>query len=429
MYRTLSAPLMIQWEVTPDCNHNCVHCFNHWRTKEGVEVKYSGYEHTNGEAITQEIISNGVFAVNITGGEPLLVIEQIAPFLEKLSNNNVQVTMNSNLTLLTRKRAQLLKKCGVESILVSIPSGNANTCDIITGEKDSLGRIVRGISFAKEAGIRIFTNMVVSRVNKEQIKETARLIASLNLKHFAVTKASDPSENKDFTSEMLGVEEFHQMQKTLEDMGEEFGLRTNSLEANPACAYGGKMPKQGYKFCSAGKTTCTIGFDGVVKPCNRVNMPYGHISDGLRNCWLMMEDWRTDVWVPKVCMRCHLKSVCVGGCKANALKTFGDITREDPLYTTTSVPQVLKTVKDPPTSNAKVFKINRSLIQRREEFGSILFLSLSRWVAVNHALTSLIKGKEVVARSDIARALSVDNDNACATINVLVQRGVLSELK
>lgn len=426
MYRTLSAPLMVQWEVTPSCNHNCVHCYNHWRTKEEVASRITCNDVTN-RKIVAEMISHKVFALNITGGEPLLVIKQISPLLETLSGNNVQVAMNSNLTLLTRETAQLLKECGVKSILVSVPSGDKNTCDLITGRSNSLKQIARGISLAQKVGIRLFANMVVSRMNKGQIEKTAEFVRSLGIKHFAASRASDPSEGKEFTSEILGREEFQRMQEDLENAGDRFGLKINSIETNPACAYGESIPRQGYKFCSAGKTTCTIGFDGMIRPCNRVNLPYGNISDGLLNCWLKMEDWRTDKWIPKECSSCRLKSVCGGGCKADAIRAFGDITMPDPLRTDTPIPQTPavriteRSIYDSP------LYINPSLLRRSEKFGSILFLSLSQWVAVNHELSALLQKKELLSVNDITRALSITENDACATIAVLVKKGVLSK--
>lgn len=427
-YKTLSAPIMVQWEVTPNCNHNCVHCYNHWRTKEPVIIRGS-HEITLYESVIKEIISNRVFAVNITGGEPLMVIKQIAPFVKKLSDNGVHLTMNSNLTLLTEAKAQLIKDCGIKSILVSVPSGNAKTCDQITEKADSLQQIIRGISIAKEAGIRIFTNMVVSRVNKDQIEETARLITSLGLDYFAVTRASDPSENKDFSSEILNGEEFCRMQRDLENAGMKFGLTTNSLEVNPPCAYGGKKPKQGYKFCNAGKTTCTIGFDGVVKPCNRVDMPYGHISDGLQSSWLKMADWRTDKWLPKACGGCSTKAVCGGGCKADAIKAHGDITMPDPLRTDAPIPQDHKVESKVLINYTQGFKVNPSLQWRPEEFGSILFLSLNNWVPIDHNLSALLQKSQTVTENDIAHALSTDNNSVHATIDVLVKKAMLLEQK
>lgn len=427
-YKTLSAPIMVQWEVTPNCNHNCVHCYNHWRTKEPVIIRGSN-EATLHESVVREIISNKVFSVNITGGEPLMVIGKISPFIKKLSENGVQVAMNSNVTLLTETKAQLLKDCGIKSILVSVPSGNAKTCDQITEKKGSLKQIIRGISIAKEAGIHIFTNMVVSRTNKDQIEETAKLISSLELDHLAVTRASDPSENKDFTSEVLNGEEFRRMQRDLEDVSVKFGLRTNSLEVNPPCAYGEKKPKQGYKFCNAGKTTCTIGFDGIVKPCNRVNMQYGHISDGLQSSWLKMADWRTDKWLPKACGGCSMKAVCGGGCKADAIKAHGDITMPDPLRTDAPIPQDQKVEPKVLINYAQEFKVNQSLRWRPEDFGSILFLSLNNWMPINHELSTLLKESRIVTENDIANALSIDNNSTHATIDALVKKAILLEQK
>ena len=27
----LKYPPVLHWEVTPECNHNCIHCYNYWR--------------------------------------------------------------------------------------------------------------------------------------------------------------------------------------------------------------------------------------------------------------------------------------------------------------------------------------------------------------------------------------------------------------
>lgn len=31
-FRTLEHPNSIFWEITDKCNHNCIHCFNYWRS-------------------------------------------------------------------------------------------------------------------------------------------------------------------------------------------------------------------------------------------------------------------------------------------------------------------------------------------------------------------------------------------------------------
>ena len=36
----LKYPPVVHWEVTPECNHNCIHCYNYWRSdKENLICK------------------------------------------------------------------------------------------------------------------------------------------------------------------------------------------------------------------------------------------------------------------------------------------------------------------------------------------------------------------------------------------------------
>jgi radical SAM protein with 4Fe4S-binding SPASM domain len=420
---------MVQWEVTPNCNHNCLHCYNHWREKIPVSISTKNSAGVIKDVVN-EIIASKVFAVNVTGGEPLMVIDQIAHSIEMFSKENILVTMNSNLTLLSRRKAQLLKKCGVKSILVSIPSGDSETCDIITCKKDSLSRIIKGISIAMEFGIRVFTNMVVSKINKEQLERTAEIVAHLGLTHFAATRASDPSENKGFSHEILGWEEFCEMQKTLECIEKKFGLKINSLEANPPCAYNGLKPKQGYKFCNAGKTVCTIGFEGTIKPCNRMNLSYGNIHEGLQNAWCKMEDWRSDKWIPKACAKCSVRSICGGGCKADAVRAFNDITMPDPLCTGIPIPKnQIETTPLTVIDTFQVYDVNKSLVFRAEEFGSICFLSIGNWTPVSNELSMLLQTNKTVTQDDVANALSVDVDDAGATIKFLLKKSIVMPQK
>jgi MoaA/NifB/PqqE/SkfB family radical SAM enzyme len=76
MFRTLSAPIAVQWEVTSLCDKSCIHCYNYWRdSSQAVRHEEPVLAHTY-ELVAQEILSNHVLSVTITGGEPLLVFER-----------------------------------------------------------------------------------------------------------------------------------------------------------------------------------------------------------------------------------------------------------------------------------------------------------------------------------------------------------------
>lgn len=424
MYTTLSAPILVQWEVTPVCNHNCIHCYNYWRTVQPTRKLVGGYKLLY-KQIVSELVNSRVYAVVITGGEPLTVIDNISQYIKILSDNGIWVTMNSNLTLLTPKKARILKECGIRSILVSLPSADSETNDKITNVEGSLKRIVKGIKLAKEFGFPIYTNMVVSKPNKSQIRETAQLVASLGLKNFAATRASDPSSNKGFSDQLLTRKEFLQMQLDLEHAGKEFNLTVNSLEANPVCAYNDIVPIQGYKFCTAGKTTCTIGFEGNIRPCNRATLEYGNIINGLSESWLNMTDWRTDSWIPSECSNCKVKLRCMGGCKADAINYFGDPKKPDPLCDISFTPNDAST-KRLELTNKNHFKVNPKLKVRSEYFGGILFISTSMWTAVDMRLFELFsQRKEVILLEDIANVLNIEIGKAVSTATYLLNKQVL----
>lgn len=116
---TLSAPITLQWETTPWCNEQCIHCYNYWRKSPNLKPNVTKETTEIWNKITSEIIQNKVFHTTITGGEPLSVFRQIYPYLEKLTDNNVNVAMNSNLTMLTTEKAHLLKEIGIKSVLTS----------------------------------------------------------------------------------------------------------------------------------------------------------------------------------------------------------------------------------------------------------------------------------------------------------------------
>lgn len=424
MYTTLSAPLMVQWEVTPVCNHNCIHCYNYWRKVQPTQKLVTGYELLY-KQVVNELVNSEVYAVVITGGEPLTVIDKISEYIKKLSDSGIYVTMNSNLSLLTPKKARILKECGIKSILVSLPSGDPKTNDNITGVEGSLKRIVRGISLAKEYGFPIYINMVVSKINKNQILETAKLVASLGLKHFSATKAADPTPNSGFSKQLLNKEEFQQMQSDLEQAGKEFNLMVNSLEANPACSYGGNKPVQGYKFCTAGKSSCTFSFEGNIRPCNRSTMVYGNISNGLPEAWMKMSDWRSDIWIPDDCSDCSIKLRCMGGCKVDAMNAFGNPKKADPLCNTSFKPKFQPNIKLELTGRTE-FKVNPKLRIRAEPFGGILFTSVNAWAPVDSRLVELFsKRKEVILLEDIANALGIESGKAVSTATYLLNKQIL----
>lgn len=233
MFKTLSAPLAVQWEVTERCIKNCIHCYNYWRDGPAAARGWEPIVPATCEEIVTEIIANRVLSVTITGGEPLLVLDEISAQIARLTAADIEVSLNSTLATLGRGTASRLQELGIRSILVSVPSCDPDTDHQITNSRTSWHQTQKGIRIAVESGFQVTANMVVSKRNLHQIYTTAQYVQSLGVRKFAATKVSKPANCSDFSSELLSRNEFKRMVQELLRVQNELGLAADSIEAYP----------------------------------------------------------------------------------------------------------------------------------------------------------------------------------------------------
>lgn len=425
MYRTLSAPITVQWEVTPTCNHKCIHCYNFWRNEPHQKALPEGYRETY-QKVVDELIVSKVFHVVVTGGEPLAVISQIADYLRQLRQAGIAISINTNLTLLTPKKVTLLKEIGIKSILVSLPSANPEICDFIVTKKNSLPKIIKGIRLAVESGFRVAGNMVISQYNYPDIEKTAELAYSLGLKNLTLTRASNPIPGSWFAEKVLSRPQFLEMQNLIDELRKKYSFSFESLEAVSLCSYTQDHVGKAVRSCSAGRSAMAVNFNGEIKACIRLEKSYGHISDGLQKAWLSMEDSRSEEWIPEQCGSCKLKVRCGGGCRADALVATGKINGLDGFCDPENVP-VFKPKAVKKTTAIK-FSVNPKIRFRVEPFGYIILLSTSLWLPVTSEMAGFLMGNSNFSVTDLAEKLSLEEPEAVNVVSLLVQKKFIEEM-
>ena len=100
IFRTLSAPVSLQWELTPFCNERCIHCYNYWRTDTlGEKLITTPDTLAVLDKVSSEIVRNKIFNVTVTGGEPLAILKWAYPYLQRLAEGGVEISFNTNLTI------------------------------------------------------------------------------------------------------------------------------------------------------------------------------------------------------------------------------------------------------------------------------------------------------------------------------------------
>lgn len=374
MYKQLKSPVAVQLELTTACNHKCIHCYNHWRNASIKDVTLS---EGDAKKIVKNLKDSEVPNFLITGGEPMMHTDLMFSTFEYAKSLGLKCSLNSNLTLVTPEVAKFLKRFDI-GVLTSILSYDKDIHDSITTVKGSFDRLVNGIKILRDHGVYVSANMVVMQPNYDQILDTGKFVHSLGVTGFRATKVHPAQGSTCYEQIKLPPEKIAGIFDNLIRVRDEFGVKIDSLTTYPMCLlkdmsrYGQFLSK---RSCSAGKTGCTIGADGQVRPCGHADDIYGNsIEESLLQIWPRLKSWRDGSMLPQECKECKHVIECSGGCRMDC-KYYGNQCSMDPYATSKDfayIPQKRAKV-EPLDPNTKLV-VNSTLCLREEEFGIALIV-------------------------------------------------------
>lgn len=307
------APILVQWELTSQCNKKCIHCYNYWRTfddnKYGIQKKI-----VDRDSIVDRIIESQVFSVIITGGEPLLMQNEMTNYIKRLRENNISVSINSNLSLLTNDTVIALKEMEVESILTSLPTYLQERDAIITNSQIGFKGTIDGILLAQEYGIKVIPNMVISKVNINDIYETVSMVRNLGINRMSFNFMIPPKNNQYAKSIALSTIEINKAIDALFWASEQFQVKISSVENYPFCICDdmNKLRLLGMiKGCGEGKNYCVIDEEGSIRSCIVTDEI---VSMELMDAWKVICGQKYSQ-LPIECKDCKYVKMCAGGCR------------------------------------------------------------------------------------------------------------------
>lgn len=376
LYKTLSAPISAQIEITERCNLACGHCYNPWRWEALSQPSTLNKEQLF--HVLEELDQNTVFRLTLTGGEPLLYKETVIEAARWAYDHDIRCSINSNLTTVSEQDVFYLKEAGVYAILGSLMSFDEKTHDRITGRRGSFQKTIRGIQNILDADIPLMVHMVITQANENQVYETGRFVAGLGVEAFAATKVSPALGAPDFSEIGISRESVRNSLESLVRLQEEFDLQTDILECYPLCLIsdGQRFERFARRNCSAGVSTIVVGANGEVRPCIHSDEVNGNIfQEGLKESWERMERWRDGSLIPDDCQECQYLQACTGGCRVEA-QYFGDLAGKDP-YASSPNDVLISSRRRPMPISEEGFsetrlQFNPHLRMRVENFGGII---------------------------------------------------------
>ena len=409
----LHRPISAQIEITDNCNFRCQHCYlldssNHC-TGQKPNTR-------NLMRIAEILCSQNVFNIILTGGEPLLYPNVLKQLISYLTAHSINVSINTNLSLLTDDLLDFFIEKKVRNLLISCPSASSSLYEAITNYKN-FDHFRSNLEKVLKSGMRYSLNMVVSQYNKHDIINTAKKLKQIGATKFGATPMSlNPLYPR--LDLLLSNDEVKKLTLDLLWIRDNLGLSVDIMEALPKCVFPKELLKQDLPFlkrrCQAGLSIIAVAPNGDVRPCTHNPEVYGNIlNENLDDIWQRMKPWRSMVLIPDKCKECKVFVRCHGGCRTNAFTFHGkwnaeDVWVEEPIKekifpkvtTNLNFDQPIKVVK----------------LKTRYEKNHILICgNTSRQIAIVNdevcKLLNIIRQSERITLREIAHMSNIEVDN------------------
>lgn len=328
--KELAIPIDLNLIITKKCNANCIHCCaSANETEEILDMEKV-------KKIIQVAENNNIFYFVITGGEPLMH-DNLWDILDLL-NNKFGIIINTNGTLITEDVAKRLSEYNIANVHVSLDAPNDDIYELQRGKTTKLNQVLMGIKNLVAMNIDVSTKFIITKLNKECLRDVIDLSISLGVKKISIAWFKPVGRGKT-NAETLEIrdEERGEITHDLYSMKEEYKDRINLSFDDAQCFpfLIKEMKKIKYrKLC--GDYFCRVDYTGDIYPCPFLEIKVGNIfKEDLRKIWMndslkKLRRLSCGENLVGVCKTCKHNSICAGGCRANSLVVYGDLEHKDP---------------------------------------------------------------------------------------------------
>jgi AdoMet-dependent heme synthase len=163
-------PRLVAWEVTRNCNLNCVHC-----RASASRGPYEGELDTaKCLRVLDQIEQVGKPIVILTGGEPLLR-EDVFELARYGTDKGLRMVMATNGTLITEEVTKRMRSSGIQRVSISLDGATAEQHDRFRKVPGAFDGALEGIELLKKDHLEFQVNTTITRHNVDQAEETLQL--------------------------------------------------------------------------------------------------------------------------------------------------------------------------------------------------------------------------------------------------------------
>ncbi|HDL07734.1 MAG TPA: 12,18-didecarboxysiroheme deacetylase [Desulfobacteraceae bacterium] len=166
---------VVVWNITRQCNLKCIHCY-----AQAKDISFDNELSTEeGISLLDDLAQFGVPVILFSGGEPLVRKDlfELAAYAVK---KGMRAVISTNGTLLTEKRARMLKNIGLSYVGISL-DGMEKIHDRFRGVKGAFKKTVEGIKNCQKAEIKVGLRFTINRFNADEIPKIFHFIEKMGI--------------------------------------------------------------------------------------------------------------------------------------------------------------------------------------------------------------------------------------------------------
>lgn len=321
------------FEITQECNLNCLYCYNYWRRK-GSTTQSTTFKETKG-TIKRIIDSVDFKHVTITGGEPFLA-DGLEEIVLKCRLKGKGVSVITNGTAAKQSNYQMLIDLGVSLFEIPFHSFNSSIHDSMTGHSGSFEKVLESIRFLKETKTEICLICVLTKINIGDFYETLEAANTLGIKRFMIARLNIGGRGIENANEIIpSLAELRFAFKIANDFVQTHKMKISANVCVPFCVIDPlEYPNIPISSCASDLTKRPVTIDsfGNMRMCNHSPRILGNIHSESINSIVKSE--YVNVWDssrPKYCLECTQWSKCRGGCRAASEQLGRSLNNADPI--------------------------------------------------------------------------------------------------
>jgi heme b synthase len=320
---------MIAWELTRNCNLDCVHC----RARASSKCYENELSLDECKKVLDGVASFATPTIILTGGEPLLR-DDIYDIIRYGSSKGLRMVIAVNGTLVDPDVAAKLKDAGILRVSMSVDGKDQMSHDSFRRVSGSFDAVMAAGRIFNEVGLPFQINTTVTKLNVADLGDIYDLVKGMGAVAWHVFLLVPVGRGEGLKGEELNAAMYEEVLNWLYDCEER-----REMEMKVTCAphyyrivkeKGGTPKSAG---CLAGKSFLFISHQGIAQPCGYLDLACGDVrKDGVRKVWedsqqfALIRDFRQ---YKGKCGHCKFLNIC-GGCRARALELKGDMLEAEP---------------------------------------------------------------------------------------------------